>query len=313
MIGLLTDVEGIAWEVRVKRWLKLRYPNGDFVELPAGHGGDRGIEGYSIDGNVYQCYGPREGLDIGPLYEKQRDKLTEDIGKFVRNHEQLSKIFPDSFKVRKYCFTVPKHESAELVRHANSQSKRVFDAGLTYVAPDFRVVILHLEDFLPERNAEQRLGLTKLQIEFEDVEQGVIEQWAVEHDDGVKNLDRKIRSYTGEQQSWKVSEIRDHWIEANIRSDNALAKLRSRSEVVWERLVTIKRTQEKLLFRRYGKIPANFNEADRAAEQLASEMITQVPNLDRMGAETLATGIVGEWLHKCSLDFPECVTHAQNT
>lgn len=307
------DVDGITWEARVKRWLKLRYPNHDFVVVPDGHGGDRGIEGYSLDGNVYQCYGPREGLDIGPLYEKQRDKLTEDIGKFINNEKELAKIFPANFKVRRYCFTVPRHESAQLVQHANAQTARVLAAGLPYVAPDFQVVILTLEDFVREREAEQRLGLTKLQIEFEDVERQVIEQWTEEHDDGVKNLDRKIRSYTGEQQTWKIGQIREQWIEAHIRSDNALAKLRTRSEVTWEKLQATKRNQERLLFRRYGITPAHFNEADEAAEQLAAEMVQQVPNLDKLGADTLATGIVGEWLHKCSLDFPEQIPHAQST
>ena len=58
MIDPYLGDDGTTWERRVKTWLRLRYPGGDFEEVPADHGGDWGIEGFSRDGIAYQCYAP---------------------------------------------------------------------------------------------------------------------------------------------------------------------------------------------------------------------------------------------------------------
>src|SRR5690349_8707017 len=105
--------DGATWERRVKGWLRLRYP-GEFEELPADHGGDFGIEGFSRDGIAYQCYAPKSRLKAKDLYENQRTKITEDINKFIKNSNNLSKVFK-GLKIHSWWLVVPEHKSAKLV------------------------------------------------------------------------------------------------------------------------------------------------------------------------------------------------------
>src|ERR1041385_8068497 len=101
MSALLQELDGNSWEADVKRWLRLKYPN-DFQEVPATDKGDAGIEGFCIcDCLVYQCYAALTYLDTNTLYESQRDKLTTDIGKFIRNKSTLAKVLPRRFRVRR--------------------------------------------------------------------------------------------------------------------------------------------------------------------------------------------------------------------
>src|ERR1039457_1533509 len=118
MNELLPITDGNAWEASVKRWLHLKHPN-DFQPVPATDKGDGGIEGYCLEERtVYQCYSALEYFDTKTLYEKQRDKLTTDIGKFIANTTKLLRILPAGFKVRRYDYVVPELRSSELVAHA---------------------------------------------------------------------------------------------------------------------------------------------------------------------------------------------------
>ena len=87
------DWDGNAWERHCLNLLRMRYKaSGQFEIVPAFHGGDLGIEGFSHDGCAYQCYAPRGPLPIKDRYESQRRKLTEDVVKLETNQSELRAI-----------------------------------------------------------------------------------------------------------------------------------------------------------------------------------------------------------------------------
>jgi hypothetical protein len=303
MTNLLQELDGNSWESDVKRWLRLKYPN-DFQEVPATDRGDAGIEGYCIcDCLVYQCYAALEKLDTKSLYENQRDKLTGDIGKFVQNKAKLLKVLPRKFKVRRYCFVVPEYRSRQLVEHANTKSEEVRVARLDYVADDFAILVHKKVDYEPQQREEQLRLLRKLNLDLEEVEKEALE-WVIGNNAGVQNLDRKIRTFTGLTDKKDIEKQREYWIERKICTDNALEKLRSRTPEAWEKLWDVKRARERLLGREYGIAGSKVGTVANISDKLASDMITRVPNLEQIGAETLAEGLVGGWLQDCKLDFP---------
>lgn len=76
------DWDGPSWEQHCLKLLRLRYKApGQFEYVPSSDQGDLGIEGFSHDGCAYQCYAPEGPLPIKDRYERQRDKLTEDLAK----------------------------------------------------------------------------------------------------------------------------------------------------------------------------------------------------------------------------------------
>ncbi len=315
MSRLLNDFEGDgnSWEADVKRWLRLKYPN-DFQEIPATDKGDAGIEGYCIcDSLVYQCYAALANLDTKSLYESQRQKLTDDIGKFVQNKAKLLKVLPRRFRVRRYCFVVPEFRSRELVAHANNKSEEVRVAGLDYVAHDFAILVQKKADYEQQQREEQARLLRKLNLDLEDVEKEAVLEWVVGNNAGVQNLDRKIRTFTGFTENKDIEKQREYWIERKICTDNALEKLRSRTPEAWEKLWEVKRARERLLGREYSTAGSKSENVATISDKLASDMITRVPNLEQVGAETLAEGLVGGWLQDCKLDFPTTTNGSKST
>lgn len=296
----LRTLDGNEWQERVRRWLRLRYGT-DFQPIPAMDDGDRAIEGYSLDGQVYQCYAARDGFDVRQLYEHQRDKLTEDVRKFISYEPKLVKLLPQYFLVHRYCFVVPKYESAQIVAHANAKATEIRAAKLAFVADDFQIIILERDDFEVERAAEETKMLAKLKIEFSEPSIQDVSTWTAGNDVGAQNLEWKIPKFTGVRSKGLILKTRDRWIRAHIRAANALNRLRSKSAEIWEALDDARLRMERRLELHYGHEAGPVSAVNAAAEELASEMQRKVPNLDRGDANDLADGIVADWLQKCSL------------
>ncbi len=296
--------DGNSWEADVKRWLRLRYPN-DFQSIPAADGGDAGIEGFChVDSIVYQCYSPQLAYDTKTGYEHQRDKLTQDIGKFISNVKKLERLLPKGFKTRRYCFVIQDFRSKDLVAHATSKTDEVRAAKLSYVADDFAIIVQDGDDYEAEQRIEEQRLIVRLKVETEAVDSVEVESWETGNNKGVQNLDRKIPLFTGLVDREHVESHRRYWIERKICTDNALEKLRLHSAEAWEQLWKVKHGREQLLGRAFGTPDPTKGSVKSISDELASDMISRVPNLEKIGADTLAEGIVGEWLQNCKLDFP---------
>lgn len=296
----LRPQDGNEWQERVEQWLRLRY-GVNFQPVPASHGGDRAIEGYSTDGNVYQCYGARDGYDVRGLYERQRDKLTADIGKFISYRDKLVELLPSGFSARVYAFVVPKYESAELVTHANRKAIEVMDARLPYVASEFLVRPMCRKDFEAEQKQLETTFRAKLPLEFDQPTEDDLHDWTSQHDEGVKNLEWKLPLCTKAKTQTSIRKTRDRWISAHIRVANALQKLRNRAMPIWEELTKLTMERERRLDMRYGSEVGPMAEVKAAADELAEAMQKKVPTLADEDSHTLADGIVADWLQKCAL------------
>ena len=69
---------GDTWEDLCQLVLKRKHQNVGYQEMPASPG-DYGIEGYTVTtGWAFQCYCPDKHYERTELYNKQRDKITED-------------------------------------------------------------------------------------------------------------------------------------------------------------------------------------------------------------------------------------------
>src|SRR5262245_61614001 len=78
------------WQQLIVSLLRLRYALGDFVEVPDTVRGDCGIEGFSRDGNAFQCYAPEgEPLSAAELTAKQKRKIRTDLEKLRLNASRL--------------------------------------------------------------------------------------------------------------------------------------------------------------------------------------------------------------------------------
>lgn len=75
---------GDSLEEHCQAILKMKYEVKSYQEMIAHTDDDLGIEGFTRTGVVFQCYCPDEEYYSTKLYDHQRDKITKDLGKFLK-------------------------------------------------------------------------------------------------------------------------------------------------------------------------------------------------------------------------------------
>ena len=82
--GMILDffeekLDGDSWEEICQSCYRMMYRDVHYTEIPAVQGGDAGIEGFTQNGIVNQCYCAERAYSENELYIHQRDKMTHDI------------------------------------------------------------------------------------------------------------------------------------------------------------------------------------------------------------------------------------------
>src|SRR5262245_25188814 len=97
------SLTGDEWQDLCLRVLHEHHGAGELIEVPDDDRGDGGLEAFSLDGCAYQCYAPEnEPLSAKLRYEKQRDKMTKDVGKFIGNAAKIEALVPEGVKIRRW-------------------------------------------------------------------------------------------------------------------------------------------------------------------------------------------------------------------
>lgn len=303
MLSSYLTYDGNEWERRVLTWLHLRYPGGEFEEVPAEHHGDFGLDGFSRDGIAYQCSAPQTPLKVKELFENQRNKMNKDIDKFIENEKDLLEVF-GTLKIKSWWFVVPQHRSSKLLQHATSKASFVQSKCLPYVETNFHIHIATGEDFAIERQATVKMRVASLQLVESEVLEVEVQDWADQNDQFVTVLDRKIRAYSGETREQKIRSLRDQWIERFIAGENTLKKMQIDYPDIWQEFRALKKRREKGLFTKYSTATAGTLVLQETLNQFRSEIEDNLPNLVGR-AEELSVATVAEWLLQCPLDFPD--------
>ncbi|MEI6332868.1 MAG: hypothetical protein WCP16_26785, partial [Pseudanabaena sp. ELA645] len=214
--------EGEEWETYIQLLLKRHYKL-NYQEVPAKHKGDFGIEGYSSCGAVFQCYAT-EAYETNQRYEAQRDKITTDIGKFIKNKAEFIKLFGNTV-INRWILLVPVFDSALLAQHASTKAKQVLDLNLPYVSNDFKIFIATDDHFAKERNELANAGVIDIDVPDAEISSENREEWLSSNDSLVKNLDIKGQKIIPDPSPAKIEKFKRLIIDQYLNGQNLLTRL----------------------------------------------------------------------------------------
>lgn len=300
----MADYDGKEWERKVKGWLRIRYPRGGFIDVPDQHGGDFGIEGFSTDGIVYQCYAPRESLRAKELFENHKKKLNESIQKFIDNKTDLQNLF-GSTKIHQYWLVTPENKSSQLIQLAQTKADEVRRASLPYVADDFRVHIAPQEDFSVERSLLLAQRLEQLKIDPIDPDPGDITNWTLNNEPLVQRLDGKIGRLLNSGALSNIEIYREQVLRFYLQGSNQKERLRNESQSLFESVDQCRRNRERFLTIENLSSPDPPKKyLNEQRQRLIKDLQEKAPGLHPETVNELAFGIESAWLIQCNLDFP---------
>lgn len=298
---------GNDWQGYCLDLLKLRYgPNG-FQEIPDQDRGDCGIEGFAIDGCAFQCYASQEFANKTKMYEDQRDKMTEDLGKLRKNANRIMELL-DGIRIKTWILLVPVHASKELNAHASRKAVEIrsADPPLSFVHDLFRVHVATDSYFPVERQTLAGNGCTEVCPLDTDIQTADAVDWANTHTELISNLKAKATKLPTLTTEEKRTAFCNQMLLEYLKGQNALDQLRKSYPNLYEKVVQQKkqRAQElviECLTPTAKPIMVFRNEISYFKEKLA----TEVKGLGPYNASIIARESVADWLLECPLDFLE--------
>lgn len=204
MINLLgNNLDGDTWEKICDYCYRQRYQEYHFVKIPSNYEGDGGIEGYTGNGVVYQCYCPEREYSDNELYEKLRDKLTRDIKKLIKNEKELKAVGVKYIK--EWHFVIPEYRDKRILIHAEKQRKEILaeknKKKLDYISNDFSIYIKVIEDFSVE--ICRYVNITDgIKFSFPLMEKKVINKDEYPSEQ-LENIERKLKAISGQSSDQK--------------------------------------------------------------------------------------------------------------
>jgi hypothetical protein len=306
MPGSVVPWNSKEWEKHVQLLLKRRYahPPGSYQHVPDTVRGDHGVEGFALDGTAYQCYAAQDWVTAEELLTKQRNKITKDIGKFIRNETGLALLF-GALRICIWNLVVPYWNNKELIEHANDKAAVVEKLKLQHVATTFHISILTEEDFAAENQLLANLNLHKFNAVAPSIAPAKLAEWM----DRKKNLQlvsnlRRKAEILGQGKSNDSKEKFEARIVANYIGGNiVLGRLERELPETYGSIEEYKTTREANLETESfvtNRVPAEFFE--RTLEQYREE-ISRVPGIGPSAADTIAREAVADWLLRCPMDF----------
>jgi hypothetical protein len=287
---------GKEWQAHCAQLFALRHSEG-FQSVPDRVHGDWGIEGFTDEGVLYQCYAAEEPLSSQQLYEKQRDKMTADLAKLRGNIKEIACLVEPA-KVRCWILVVPRTEDKRILKHAALKASELRGA-LKDLAPDFTIRVLTDADF--PRECSVLTSGPSLALPTTGYEDRGVASAAQARVDAVTGLDNKLRKLTTDPRPLRAQIVR-HYSTGKQLED----WLRRRSPPLWERwrhatTGLAEGLAPKQLINSYSPKET----VSSVLDDLTAAAREAIPGLPSSDANRLAWGTISDWLVECPLDFAE--------
>jgi hypothetical protein len=301
MIEPRREWDGGPWQDYCLSLLRVRHADHGLQVVPDRDRGDLGIEAFTHEGAVFQCYAAQEPLDVESRYAKQRDKLTEDIGKLREHDAGLAKLL-GTVRIARYVFLVPRHDSRRLIDHVQAKAREVREWQLPFVDPDFTIVVETDDDYAAERDVV--FSIPRPLVWAEPASDDERTAWGDEHTDLLGDARRKLTCAGLEGTGLQL--CLDGLVEAFLTGENALEKLRLRFPDSWEAVSRAVTGSERLLAVEYPVgTTTGYADVKVIALELANRIGQAAPPLLGDVTRDLAWAAVADWLLRCPLDFGE--------
>lgn len=297
---------GSSWEALCQQVFKRKYQVDDYQPIPASPG-DFGIEGFTLrTGWAFQCYCPDKHYERSELYEKQRDKITEDLGKLKTYQVELGKRLGQT-KLGHWVFVTPEFDKNNLIAHARTKEQLVRSWGLPFITDDFTVLLYDGDSFLLEIN-EIRSAVGEALV-FDEAAPALVQLTGnpEEYEDNVRRKCemRLAEKRTSASFSNKVQSLHQLTLESFLSADGYFRRIEASAPVIYLRLVRLINEFENYVV----ETSATWlGSPDALTMQVRDALERRIvadlgPEFDETNASKIARFMVARWLAICELDY----------
>ena len=315
MSDIMTFIEGYmtgnAWEELCVKCYRLRYQKEHYTAIPAVQGGDAGIEGFTHNGIVHQCYCPERVYSDNDLYAHQRDKLTADIEKLMANGDRLKRLGVPP--IVEWHFNIPEYKDPRILRHAQSKQQEVLTAKkknptlFTHISDDFKILVKIAEDFAPEISRIIRTNLTDMKLNFA-VQHRENPDWSKCDSQKVANIRRKVGAVMHvDEKDPDLNDVVNIYIDYYIAGLEIMNDLQLHFPEIYEELYKLEQS-----YKREVSLKTRMNTDRQLNQSLFNNILDEFQGklekdfsklLTQASVVELKQDLVASWLADCSMEF----------
>ncbi|RVU02219.1 hypothetical protein EOE18_17685 [Novosphingobium umbonatum] len=303
MVSLVHQWGPDEWEEFSHSLLQSRHGVLNIHKVPANHSGDLGIDYYCLtDLVIYQCYAPEEPLDIAVRADRQKTKMTTDLGKLVKGAADISKLMLGQ-KLKTWVLLVPQHDSRELNLHCAKKTGDMRKLKLSILDENFEVCIQDQTHFPGKAVQDAMAGLTNLSLSVSTPSKKELENWEAGSADLVANATVKLAKRVSGP---ALGDVVAHGVEAFLRGNALIEALRNNAPDMHEKVTAAIQVRARTLTfagPQGGTLPSSIMNTEIAS--LTQAIKAAAPTLSDGNALEIALGTISEWIMRCPLDFPD--------
>lgn len=298
---------GNSWEDFCQQCFKKKYENDGYQEMPATFKGDLGIEGYTRNGILFQCYCPDMEYDPAKLYEAQRNKITKDLGKILLNEREL-KAYLGTTRIIKWIFVTPEYTNKELVRHCREKGEEYRMLNNPIFADDFDVLVHDIEFFASEIPIILNFRQDKLDINApQKSTQKEIADWQSKEislvDNAIKKHGQRMPAAATNIDT-KINKLTQKTISDFLNGDAMIRKWSEKYQDQYEKFQDVISLFEESVEAKCLVFNGNNNELYNEIEkELRDKIKTSFNFLDEPMIDRLTNRVMADWILRCPITF----------
>lgn len=298
--------DGNAWESLCQLIFKKKYQSDDYQEMPASPG-DFGVEGITLrTGWGFQCYCPDKHYERKELYDKQRDKISEDLVKLKTYQADLI-LRLGSTKLVKWVFVTPEIDKNALLAHARTKEAEVRSWKLPHLADDFRVLLYDADSYLVEINEIRSAAGESLVF---DQAAPILAILMGTQEDYEKNVLRKCKARLLEKIALptyqdRVSRLHQRTLVEFLEADSYFRRISSTAPLIYVKLVRLINEFENHVIDKSTTWTGTPEELTNQMKDGLRRRITieLAPEFNETEASKVTRYMVARWLAVCELDY----------
>ncbi len=296
------------WEELCDSCYSIRYPS-KWTKTPSAYLGDCGIEGFTDDGIVYQCYFPEQNYSNDELYEHQREKLTDDVKKIVsdKNIARLQSVL-GTVKIKEWHLVVPEYKDIRILQHAHKKEQEILSIAQKdptkyfHIDPSFKIKVMQEKNFIQEICQTIRANNNKIKLHLETADDIDYSSCDV---DKVKNIRRKLLAIQPTISLETLNQLVDIYIKFYMDGIEVLNNLRIELPAEHAELYGLLNAYKSNV-EIQTKLNANSSLNKEIFDKITSEFMNELDSLgifDRTTIHELKNEIIAGWLADCSMEF----------
>lgn len=166
---------GHEWEKLCMRCLHDKFRDEKFTPVPARTRGDWGIEGFTMNGILFQCYNPDyENNSSAVVYQNQKDKIKNDLKKIEKNQNELSQLLLNN-KVKEWVFLTEEVTNKMLLLDASNltleyrkKNLNILDSEFVVSVKDKSYIENHIKAYYFENKIDYKSSIEKYDKSIEE-------------------------------------------------------------------------------------------------------------------------------------------------